>query len=67
MDREGRRSPAWIGGMTGLTRGRNAKRCVIWIYRLVVTGLVTTYAGVGGVVVISTNMAAVTLYGGVST
>ena len=52
--------------MTGLARGRNAKRPVVGVYRLVVTGLVTTHAGVGGIIVVSTNMAAVTLYGGVS-
>ena len=66
MDREGCRSPARIGGMTGLAGGWYAKRKVVGVYRLVVIGLVTSYAGIWGVVVISTNMAAVTLYGGVS-
>ena len=53
--------------MTGLAGGWYAKRKVVRVYRLVVIGLVTTYAGIWGVVVISTNMATVTLYGGVST
>ena len=66
MDREGCRSPAGIGCMTGLTGGRYTQRPMVGVCRLVVTGLVTTYAGIWGVVVISTNMATVTLYGGVS-
>ena len=53
--------------MTGFARSWDTKRNVVGVYRLVVTGLVTTYAGIGSVVVISTNMAAVTLYCGVST
>ena len=52
--------------MTGLTRSWDTQRPMVGVYRLVVTGLVTTYAGIGSVVVISTNMAGVTLYGGVS-
>ena len=61
MDREGRRSPAGIGGMTGLACSRDAKCPVVGVYRLVVTGLVTTYAGIGGVVVISSWMTAVAI------
>ena len=53
MDREGRRSPTWIGGMTGFTRGRYAQRSVVGVDRLVVISLVTTHAGAGGVVVVS--------------
>ena len=52
--------------MAGFTRGWYTQRNVVGVYRLVVTGLVTTYAGVGGVVVISSLMAAVAIYGGVS-
>ena len=65
MDRESCRSPAWSSRMTGLTRSWYAKRNVVGVCRLVVTGLVTTYAGAGGVVVVSTLMAAVAIYGGV--
>ena len=61
MDREGCRSPARIGGMAGLTRGRYAKRCVVGVYRLVVISLVTTYARAGGIVVISSRVAAVAI------
>ena len=53
MDREGRWSPAGTSRMTGLTRGGYAQRPMVGVYRLVVTGLVTTYAGAGGVVVVS--------------
>ena len=61
MDREGCRSPARIGGMTRLARGRYAKRKVVGVYRLVIIGLVTTYAGVGGIVVISSRVTAVAI------
>ena len=66
MDREGRRRPAGIGGMTGLTRGGYAQHPMVGVYRLVVIGLVTTYAGGGGIVVISSFVAAVAINGGVS-
>ena len=49
--------------MTGLTGGGYAQRSVVGVDRLVVVGLVTTYAGVGGIIVISTNMAAVAIHG----
>ena len=66
MDREGRRSPAGIGCMTGLARSWYAQRPVVGVDRLVVIGLVTTHAGGGRVVVVSTNMAAVAIHGCVS-
>ena len=47
--------------MTGLTRGGYAKRPVIGVYRLVVIGLVTTYAGIWGVIVISSRVTAVAI------
>ena len=53
MDREGCRRPARTSRMTGLARSWDTKRNVVGVYRLVVTGLVTTYAGAGGVVVVS--------------
>ena len=61
MNRESCRSPAGSSRMTGFTRSWYAKRCVIWIYRLVVIGLVTTYAGIWGIVVISIWVAAVAI------
>ena len=61
MDREGCRSPARIGGMTGLTGGRYTQRPMVGVYRLVVTGLVTTYAGAGGVIVVSSRVTAVAI------
>ena len=61
MDREGCRSPAGIGGMTGLARSWYAQRPMVGVYRLVVTGLVTTYAGIGGVVVISSRVTTVAI------
>ena len=61
MDREGSWRPAGIGRMTGFTRSWYAKRCVIWIYRLVVIGLMTTYAGIWGIVVISIWVTAVAI------
>ena len=59
MDREGRRRPTRIGGMTGLTGGRYAQRSVVGIYGLVVIGLVTTHAGIWGIVVISSRVTTV--------
>ena len=47
--------------MTGLTGGRETKRCMVGVDRLVVTGLMTTYAGIGGVVVVSSWMTAVAI------
>ena len=61
MDREGRRSPAGIGGMTSLARSWYAQRSMIGIYRLVVIGLMTTYAGIWGIVVISIWVTAVAI------
>ena len=61
MDRERSRSPAGTSRMTGLAGGWYAKRKVVRVYRLVVTGLVTTYAGAGGVVVISARVTAVAI------
>ena len=61
MDREGRRSPAGTSGMTGLAGGGHTQRPMVGVYRLVVIGLVTTYAGVGGVIVISIWVAAVAI------
>ena len=61
MDREGSWRPAGIGRMTGFTRSWYAKRCVIWIYRLVVIGLMATHAGSGGVVVVSSRVTAVAI------
>ena len=61
MDRKGSRSPARIGGMTGLARSWDTQRPMVRVYRLVVTGLMTTYAGIGGVVVISSWMTAVAI------
>ena len=52
--------------MTGLAGGWYAKRKVVRVYRLVVIGLMATHAGVGGVIVISTLVAAVAIYSGVS-
>ena len=66
MDREGCWRPAGIGRMTGFTSSWYTKGCVIGVYRLVVIGLVTTYAGGGGIVVISSFVAAVAINGGVS-
>ena len=66
MDREGCRSPAGTGRMTGFTRSWYAKRPMVGVYRLVVIGLMATHAGVGGVIVISTLVAAVAIYSGVS-
>ena len=63
MDREGCWRPAGTGGMTGLARSWYAQRPMVGVYRLVVTGLVTTYAGIGGVVVISTNMTTAAIHG----
>ena len=50
--------------MTGLAGGRDTKCNVIGIYGLVIIGLVTTHAGVGGIVVISSFVAAVAIHGG---
>ena len=47
--------------MTGLARSWDTKRNVVGVYRLVVTGLVTTYAGIGGIVVISSWVTAVAI------
>ena len=66
MDREGCWRPAGTGGMTGLARSWYAQRPMVGVYRLVVIGLVTTYAGFGGIVVISSFVATVALYGGMS-
>ena len=52
--------------MTRLARSGYAQRPMVGIYRLVIIGLMTTYAGIGGIVVISTNMTAVAINGGVS-
>ena len=52
--------------MTGLAGSRDAKCPMVGVYRLVVIGLVTTYAGIGGIVVISSFVATVALYGGMS-
>ena len=59
MDRKGRRSPAGTGGMTSLTRGGYAQHSVIGIGRVVVIGLMTTYAVVGSIVVISSRVTTV--------
>ena len=61
MDRKGCRGPAGTSGMTGLARGGYAKRSVIGVDRLVVIGLVTTYARAGGIVVISSRVTAVAI------
>ena len=47
--------------MTGFTRGRYTQRSMVGIDRLVVIGLVTTYAGVGRVVVISSRVTTVAI------
>ena len=47
--------------MTGLARSWDTKRNVVGVDRLVVTGLVTTYAGIGGVVVVSIWVAAIAI------
>ena len=47
--------------MTGLTGGRDTKRPVIGVDRLVVIGLVTTYAGIWGVIVISSRVTTVAI------
>ena len=62
MDREGCRSPAGTGCMTGLARSWYTKRSVIGVDRLIVIGLVTTYAGVGRIVVISSRVTTVAVY-----
>ena len=59
MDREGRRSPAGTGCMTSLARSWYAQRCVVGVDRLIVVGLVTTYAGGGGIVVIPARVTTV--------
>ena len=61
MDREGCWRPAGTGGMTGLTGGWYAKRNVVGVYRLVVTGLLSTYADIGGVVVVSSRVTTVAI------
>ena len=61
MDREGCRRPAGTCRMTGFARGGYAKRPVIGVDRLVVIGLVTTYAGVGGIIVVSSRVTAVAI------
>ena len=61
MDRVGCRSPAGTSRMTGLARSWYAQRPMVGVYRLVVTGLVTTYAGIGGVVVVSIWVAAIAI------
>ena len=50
--------------MTRLARSGYAQRPMVGVYRLVVVGLVTTYASVGGIVVVSTNMTTVAIHGG---
>ena len=52
--------------MAGFTGGGYAQRPMVGIYRLVIISLVTTYAGIGGIVVISSFVAAVAINGGVS-
>ena len=66
MNREGRRSPAGTSRMTGFARSWDTKRNVVGVYRLVVIGLVTSYAGGGGVVVVTAWVTAVTVHVGVS-
>ena len=61
MNRKGRRGPAGIGGMTFVAGGRKSKRSVIGIGRVVVIGLMTTYAGVGSIVVISSRVTTVAI------
>ena len=61
MDREGCWRPAGTCRMTGFARGGYAKRPVIGVDRLVVIGLVTTCASVGGIVVISIWVTAVAI------
>jgi len=45
------------GGMTILTGGRELCRGVVRVVRVVIIGLVTTYAGIGCVVVVAVDMA----------
>ena len=66
MNSKGCRGPARIGRMKRLTCSWYAQRSVVGVDRLVVIGLVTTHAGGGRVVVVSTNMAAVAIHGCVS-
>ena len=47
--------------MTGLAGGRDTKCNVIGIYGLVIIGLVTTHAGIGGVIVIPARVTAVAI------
>ena len=47
--------------MAGFTGGGYAQRPMVGIYRLVIISLVTTYAGIGGVVVISIWVTAVAI------
>ena len=47
--------------MTGLARGGYAKRPMVGVDRLVVISLVTTYAGVGGIIVVSSRVTAVAI------
>ena len=61
MDREGCWRPAGIGRMTGFTRSWYAKRPMVGVDRLVVTGLMATHAGSGGVVVGSSRVTAVAI------
>ena len=51
MDREEGRRPAGIGSVTIDAGGRNAKRTMVRIRRVVVIGLVTAHTGVGRVVI----------------
>jgi len=53
VDREIRRGPVRIGGMTGCTLCRNTDRTMIRVSRLVVIGLVASGAGIGSVDIIS--------------
>jgi len=57
------RLPVRDCGMTGFTGCRNPQCTMIWIDRLIVISLVTSYAGGGSIVVIPARVTTVAVYG----